>query len=163
MLGLDCWEFCTKSDCPDRDLPYPWQVNILVRLWLQQSCKDPLKMQTLRGLLQQRQIGIQLPRMSDELVVDQIAELLASGKMHLHARGSTEAVFVQDEAPGPPAKPKFAEQEAAFPLTDRQPSPQPAPSEPTSDPPTFSPSLDGAAQAAALSAAAAGGQPFCPE
>ena len=163
MLGLDCWEFCTKSDCPDHDLPYPWQVNILVRQWLQESQKDALKMQVLRGVLQQRQIGIQLPRMSDELVVDQIAELLASGKLHLHVRGSAQAVIVQDEAPGPAAKPSVAGQEAPFPLSDRQPAPQPAPSEPTSDPPTFPPGLDGAAQAAALSAAAAGGQPFCPE
>lgn len=166
MLWLDHWKFCAKRDCDNRDRPWPWQEQILIRQWLQQSERDPLKLQAMRAFLQQGQSGIQLARMSDARIIEEVAGLLASGHLHLHGPNFGEAE-TSDEAEtggaGDLVRPTVAAQEVPFPLTDRLPPPQAAPSESSSDPPTFSPDLDGAAQAAALSAAAAGGQPFCPE
>jgi len=113
-------------------------------------------MLAMRTLLQQEGVAWQPSAMSDEEVIDHTAELLISGRLHVHAPRAP-AVSVYGFAPSEP--PKFV----PFPLSDRTPSPQAASSQPLSDPPTFPPDIDGAAQADALAAAAAGGQPFCPE
>jgi len=114
-------------------------------------------MLAMRTLLQQEGVAWQPSAMSDEEVIDHTAELLISGRLHVHAPRAP-AVSVYGFAPSEP--PKFV----PFPLTDRRPRPQAGASNaPASDPPTFPSDIDGAAQANALAAAAAGGQPFCPE
>ena len=166
MLWLDRWKLCAERDCDDLDQPWPWQEQILIRQWLQQSERDPLKLQALRAFLEQGQSGIQLSRMSDARIIEQVAGLLASGHLHLHGQnvGDAEAPEgAETGSAGDSVKPTVAAQQVPFPLADRQPPPPATPSESSSDPPTFSPDVDGAAQAAALSAAATGGQPFCPE
>ena len=96
-----------------------------------------------------------LHRMSDEEVIDRTAELLVSGRFHVHSQ-PWQAVSRQCFVKG--------EKLVAFPISERKPGPQAAPSSgPASDPPTFPPDIDGDAQAEALVAAASSGKPFCPE
>ena len=99
----------------------------------------------------------QIHRMSDDEVIDAVADLLASGLLHVH----TQPVRVISAAGSAvPEAPKLV----PFPLSERKPREQTiAYPEPTKeDPPTFSSDIDVAAQAATLVAAAAQGAPFCP-
>ncbi len=157
MLWLRRWEFCRKRHCRDRDSVSSLRDRYCARQWLQQFGTDVHKMLAMRTLLQQEGVAWQPSAMSDEEVIDHTAELLISGRLHVHALRAP-AVSVYGFASSEPPK------SVPFPLSDRRPRPQAGASNaPASDPPTFPPDIDGAAQANALAAAAAGGQPFCPE
>lgn len=155
MPWLRHWEFCRKRDCRDRDRVASPSDRLSARQWLQQFATDTHKMLAMRTLLYQASVAWPLSATSDEEVIDQTAELLISGRLHVHAQRN---VSVDASAPSEP--PRFV----PFPLSDRQPRPQTGASNaPASDPPTFASDIDGSAQANALAAAAAGGQPFCPQ
>jgi hypothetical protein len=121
-------------------------------LWLQQLKADPLQMRTLRDLLA-NQISLPPSRVADNTVVEQIAEMLNSDRLHIHTR-KMEMYAV--------GGPKAAEDSAAFPISEHRPRDSAAPA-PVIEPPSFSPKADLSAQAAALAAAAAQGTPFCLE
>jgi hypothetical protein len=156
MLWLGRWEFCRERDCRDRETVSRPRDRSSARQWLQQFETGVHKALAMRTLLWEEGSGWPLSRMSDEEIMNRIADLLVSGRLHIHV---------------PPARPVSAggsaasEPEAPFPLSERQPprTQAVASSAPVSDPPTFPSDLDGSAQAAALVAAAASGQPFCPE
>jgi hypothetical protein len=145
------WSFCQEPGCdkPDRVDDLPGRLG--TQLWLRQFKGDPFQMRILRDLLS-NQISLPPSREADDTVIEQIAELLISDRLHLHAKEmETHA------AGGAEASDKFV----AFPLSERQPR-DTAPPPQVADPPTFSKG-DPSAQAAALTAAAATGVPFCQE
>jgi hypothetical protein len=92
-------------------------------------------------------------RVSDETVLEQIAELLIIGRLHLHAEE------METYAAG--SMVRAEESAAAFTISehrarDLEPAPQ------FVDSPSFPANANVAAQAAALVSAAAAGIPFCP-
>jgi hypothetical protein len=92
--------------------------------------------------------------MTDEDVIEQCADLLVAGRLHVHAppEPDTSTTLV---AP-PPGKP------VPFPLSERNRK-SVSSKPPAHDPPTFPAGAKLNAQAAALIAAAAQGAPFCPQ
>lgn len=156
MPWLGRWEFCQKRDCRDRNRVSSPRDRFAARQWLQQLETDVHKMFAMRTLLRQENVAWPLSAMSDDEVIDQTAEMLISGRLHVHAQRAL-AASVDGFAPSEP--PRYV----PFPLSERKPRPAMAYNAPLSDPATFSSDTDGAAQASALTAAAAGGQPFCPE
>jgi len=112
----------------------------------------------MRTFLWQGGTASVLFRLSDDEVIDQVADLLASGRVHVHTTplpaaragsGASGASATQTPIPFPlTPQPKASSQE-------RTPGP--------TDPSTFPLNLDGPAQTAALMSAAAQGVPFCPE
>jgi hypothetical protein len=155
MLWLGRWEFCRERDCRDRETVSRPRDHSSARQWLQQFETGVYKELAMRALLWEESSAWPLSRMSDEEIIDRIAELLVSGRLHVH---------VQPAHPVSGGGSSASEPEAPFPLSERQPRTQAvASSAPVSDPPTFPSDLDGGAQAATLVAAAASGKPFCPE
>ena len=110
-------------------------------------------MRTLRDLLA-KQILLPPSRASDNSVLEQVAELLVSGRLHLHAKKMEAA---------PPAGTTASEEESvvAFPISAHR-SRQPEATPQFADLPVFPAKADLVAQAAALVSAAAAGSPFCP-
>jgi hypothetical protein len=110
-------------------------------------------MRILRDVLSQ-QIFLPPSRVADDTALEQIAELLNSGRLHIHARK------METHALGG-ATSSQEKSAVAFPLAEHLPRrPESAPQ--VVDPPSFPPKANLAAQAAALVAAAAAGIPFCP-
>lgn len=122
------------------------------RLWLQQFKGDPFQMRILRDLLS-NQILLPPSQTADDMVIEQIADLLVSDRLHIHAEEMETIAAGGVET---------SDQSVAFPLSERQ-SRDTAPPPPVADPPTFSSKGNPSAQATALVAAAAAGTPFCQE
>jgi hypothetical protein len=84
---LQNWKFCQQLDCPDRKVSVPFLQNrFFARQWLRSCKEDAVKMLTMRSLLSQKGIHGDVSRMSDEMIIDQVGELLASGDLHIHHR-----------------------------------------------------------------------------
>lgn len=109
-------------------------------------------MRVLRDLLS-NQVLLPPSRVGDDAVIEQIADLLNSDRLHIHAKEMETFAAGGSET---------SDQSVAFPLAERQ-SRETAPPPAVADPPTFSPKGNPSAQAAALAAAAASGTPFCQE
>ena len=149
------WKFCQNSICRDRQQVSGLRDPSFSRQWLQQFKGDPGGMFSLRALLSQEDRKLDRFRMSDDDVLNQVAKLLASGRLHVHAQASRSG--------GGSAGASEPETSAPFPLGERRKW-RPEPRQPeVTDPSTFSDGLDGQAQSAALLSAAAQGVPFCPE
>jgi hypothetical protein len=146
------WWFCQELICtePDRVDDLPGRLG--TRLWLQQFKGDPYQMRVLRDLLS-NQLLMPPSRVADDAVIEQIADLLNSDRLHIHAKEMETIAAGGAET---------SDQSVAFPLSERQ-SRDTAPPPPVADAPTFSPKGNPSAQAAALAAAAASGTPFCQE
>ncbi len=158
MFWLDGWEFCRKRNCRDREVTVAIQDRFSPRQWLQRFGGDAARMLVLRRLLVEESGAGELSRMSDQLVIEQIAGLLASGRLHLHRLAMPVASGGQSQDSDD------AEKLVPFPLSERRPrAPGASSREPSLDSPTFSPNINPAAQAAALMAAADQGKAFCPE
>jgi hypothetical protein len=122
-------------------------------LWLQQLKGDPLNMRMLRDLLA-KQILLPPSRVADNSVVEQVAELLTSGRLHIHAEK-------METHPAGGVTASEEESVVAFPISEHQSrDPEPAPQ--FADPPSFPAKANLVAQAAVLVSAAAAGSPFCP-
>ena len=148
MLWLGDWELCQKLDCRSRDVSFannPFQA----RQWLRRSKPDVFKMLAMRGVLLQERLGSDPFRMSDDEVINRIAELLATDRLHIHVQ-----VMMQTTAPtSSQVSPVSARQKTA---------PPPRKTISMDDPPTLPANIDFAAQAATLVAAADSGAAFCP-
>jgi hypothetical protein len=109
----------------------------------------------MRALLAEERHGLDVSRLTTAAVIEQIATLLASGRVHVHADAPrTEAPPTRSAStPRPPAPP---------PPPRRAPPPRLSRAAEVLDPPTFPVGTDLAAQAAAAVKAAAAGTPFCP-
>lgn len=154
MLWLGGSQLCKDRHCRDHEHASHLHDRFFGRQWLHQSKADIQQMQTLRSLVAQHSSGCAVSGMSDEEVADHVAELVASGRVHMHAPTLPAYAPVSAGSQGPAPAP--------FPLSGRTSSPQMSFGAPA-DAPTFPSDLDGAAQANALAAAASGGQPFCPQ
>src|SRR5438105_15200865 len=102
MLWLSSWEFCRKYNCVDSK-PYPLlRDRFSARHWLEQFKNDIFKMLEMRTLLSKEHNAWQLSIMSDEAVIDQVAELLISDSLHIHAQqveGASTSGSAGREAP----------------------------------------------------------------
>ncbi len=155
MLSPDSrkWTICNKPECRNRNVIDTLRSRFAASRWLWQFKNDATKLNSMRGLIPQRGI---MPgtKLSDQDVMDKLADLLATGNLHVHAPeeeesggGGTQSV----EEPAPP-----------FPLSDRKPrTTSSASREPVPDPPTLPENADLSQQAATLVAAAAEGAAFC--
>ena len=146
------WELCRVSKCTAPNRVDDIRGRLGARLWLQQLKGDPLKMRVLRDFLTNH-FPLPPSRVSDETVLQQIAELLIVGRLHLHAE--------EMEAHAAGGTVSAEEPAVAFPIAEhRNQGPEPAPQ--LADSPSFPANANLAAQAAALVGAAAAGIPFCP-
>lgn len=146
------WWLCSERNCDSTSRVIGTPDRTKARLRIMQWKRDPLRMRALRDLIG-NQTSVPFSRGSDDMVIQQIAEFLTSGRLHFHEKKMEvrSAGGVSRQANDVP-----------FPLSERRPR---VPSTPPRlvDPPSFSPSVDLPAQAAALVAAAAAGMPFCLE
>ena len=153
-LGSE-WRLCRKIGCLEPGAEPAPQNRSSVRLWLERFKNDTMKMGGMRRLVYQERGSLPLSGISDENVIDQIADLLARGLLHIHA--STIATRGTSQGPG------AGEASVPFPLSGRQPRAPVLSSDAPSVLSTFTSGMDPSIQAAALVAAAASGKPFCPE
>ncbi len=163
MLLRHDWDFCQRLDCSDLESLSNLQDRFFALQWLQQFKGDVHRMLAMRTVLSQEGNAWSLCRMSDDSVVDRIAELLASRRLHVHMQPARAPVG----GSGPSqystlSTASTAEPFVPFPLSERRPrSPSASSRQPVVDPPTFSSDVDSAAQAATLVAAAASGAAMC--
>jgi hypothetical protein len=158
-------EFCRQFDCRDPDRSSGFQDRSFARQWVQQFTEDKVEMLAMRTLLWQEDSVWGLFRMSDETVIDHIADLLVSGRLHVHMGPVRPAGLGSGEqSPGSPTLARLANDKkfVAFPVSERRPTaPEVTFHAAPVDPPTFSSDMNAAAQAATLVAAAAQGKAFC--
>jgi len=128
MFWPDDWEFCRNFECRDRDLVFRLQDRFFIRQRLQGFGRNPLRMRAMRTLLSQEGPASRVSRMSDETVIDQIAHLLVSGRLHVHAQpwcglpgssGQSASTASSSAAASAAASAKDAEKLAPFPLSER--------------------------------------------
>ena len=117
-------------------------------------------MGAMRSLLSLGRGWWQTSAMTDEAVIDQVADLLSCGLVHIHTHGVRFADSARQSARGE-ATDKGLGGDAA-PQTLRSLQTPAAPVRGDTDPSTFPSDVDSAAQAATLAAAADDGRPFCP-
>ena len=120
----------------------------------------------MRRFLSEARMSRDVSRISDETVVDQIADLLVSGLLHIHmAPTVTTAGTSAASQPQSIAASAGADTFVPFPLSARNArashTPPRGTTTPLPDPPTFPNDTDYAAQAATLIAAAQAGTPTC--
>jgi len=107
-------------------------------------------MTLLRRLLRESGRRIDVYRLTEDQVVEEIARLIWSGEIELGSGRTWDLGGASKVQAGAPAAPPAASQPSSG---SRAPEPESA---------TFPPGLNGATQAATLIAAAASGAPFCP-
>lgn len=133
-------------------MAYERHDRLQFRPWLEPLQRDAVAMVAMRKWLASGHDGSDLSRLSDQAVLEQIADFLSRGVAHVHCdaarreqpRGVVPARRTEAAAAPPP---RFR---AVAPVT----------SEP--EPSTLPGDVDVAVQAATLTAAAANGTPFCP-
>ena len=147
------WKLCRNRGCPDPDSRLALHDRSQARRWLQSTRYSSPGIAALRNILAQERTGLDLSRTSDDAVIEQLSELLISGRFHVHVvpfemirGGATESTVPEASVPVPPRKSAPA-------------SSSPAEQD---DPPTFPPDTDAAAQAATLVAASDSGAAVCP-
>jgi hypothetical protein len=158
MLSLRYWEFCRKRECRDRESLSGLEDRIFARHWLQQFKTDARDMLAIRALLAQEGMARNLSQMPDDAVIDQLVELLASRRVHVHY----QAAYHPFRGGKKPLSSGVPEESVAFPISERRPRSAPS-DEPAPDslPLTLPEDTDVAAQAAVLAAAAAAGAAGC--
>lgn len=158
MTLPDDWWLCRDTSCLDRLGKFPGpRDETLVLQWLKGLRTDPSKNLEMRSLVAAELGSAGVIRMSDPMVLTQIARLLIAGKIHVHRPN--------DSAGQPQVLPEGAKIAPSGP--SRPPRRQFVPDvpfrEPPVDIPTFLADIDLPVQAATLMAAAKSGKPFCPE
>jgi hypothetical protein len=151
------WELCRSHSCGDRLRVSGLHDPLVSRQWLRQFKGDPAGMFAMRTFLWQGGTAWHLFGLSDDEVINQLAHLLTSGRIHVHTQARPAA-----RAGGGASSASKTQTSVPFPLTP-QPKPTPQEKPQAADPSTFPMNLDGPAQANALMSAAAQGVPFCPE
>src|SRR5580658_2715078 len=84
MFWPSDWEFCKKSNCRDRDPEFGRRDRFFLRQNLRQLKGDVFKMPALRALLLSESSGRAVAGISDDEVLDQVANLLIGGRVHVH-------------------------------------------------------------------------------
>lgn len=149
MIWLDEWRLCRQGECVDCQ-PLRLRDKTLARQWLQQFRIKPLYMAKLRGLVFESFGMGRTSSMTEDDVIDQIANDLSSGQLMV----CPQIIRVRSghSAPAPDAVP--------FPLSERKSRTPDVAASPLADPPTLS-DVNSELQAATLTTAAAEGAPFC--
>ena len=156
MLWLDNWALCGEDECREGELIFYLPNRLSAGQWLRRFKPNAPQMSAIRSLLSQEWSNWNLSRLPDDAVIDQVSELLASRRLHIHRLPASKPV---GSVGSPPPK----ADSTPFPIADRKPKASSSPSrQPVdSDAPTFPANLNGAAQASALIAAAQSGAPTC--
>lgn len=159
MPPLGRWKFCSNLGCQDEMPRFPLRDRGAAREWVQQWKNETFRMSEMRRLLSQDRMSRDISRISDEAVVDQIADLFVSGLLHIHvAPTATTAGSIAAPQPQRVAASAGADTFVPFPLSARSARASHTPPRETitlpPDPPTLSNNADIPAQAAALIAAA---------
>jgi len=153
------WRFCRRSECPERDRIAGLHDRFWARQWLQALKGDPLLISGMRAVLSDERGTTQPGRMSDDGIIEAVADLLAIGILHIH--GPSAEIIQRD--------PRLEQHRGAEPPKPQPESPAPSSAPPprlipvATEPPTFPVNLNVAAQVATLKAAAAQGAAFCPQ
>jgi len=161
LWWFDDFEFCERLDCRERE--FISRDRAFVRQFLRTASAHARNMSLMRTLICRRDFAGNVSRMSDQTVIDLIAELLLCGRLHIHAQ---PARTVLNTGAPPDSATASASAAAAFqpvsvPNRRQQPSVSAAATALIPDVPTFPPNTDLAAQAATLVAAARTGTPAC--
>lgn len=150
------WRFCLKLSCSDPARLEEEPAGLCGAAFISISKGDWQKRRELRQLLA-GQYYWSVCRMPDEELFQFALQLLASGRLHIHAKlqPRTGAYAISSgrstsKAAAPVKTPKSSTSSSVSGSLDNEPS-------------TFNRNLDGASQAAALIAAAQSGTPFCAE
>ncbi len=144
-LGMSCPEGCEPlSELQDR---------FVARLWLQQFRKSGARMAAIRDLLSRDLLWREPWRLTDDKLIERIAELLSIGFLHAHAthESLTPGALDQPSSDAPVEHRRIP--------SPRMPREVAVPEEANSLPQN----ADEAAIAEALKTAAANGIPFCEE
>jgi hypothetical protein len=156
MPGLDDPIFCSRPNCPDRDLGVPYHDRAAARQWLEPLSRSFMGMRSLRAVIAAQASGRDSFRLSNQEILNEVSQLLSSGRLHVHSASPRRSGGSSGSAAPAESKPVLV-----APSKPRSgPSAGPAL---TSDQPTFGSPVDASAQAAALTSAASEGKPFCPE
>jgi hypothetical protein len=152
------WTFCQRLNCSELASLYSLHDLSSARQWLQQVKESSDRMHAMRDLLSRETGTWNLQRMSDDTVLDVIAELLISWRLHIH-------LYRDGSGPDPGAAANDAVLDAILAGSPaKAPAPLPPPAAVAPAPavaPTFSSGVDLATQASLLAAAAATGAPAC--
>jgi hypothetical protein len=166
MPPLGRWKFCSNLGCQDEMPRFPLRDRGAAREWVQQWKNDTFRMSEMRRFLSEDRMSCDVSRISDDLVVDQIADLFVSGLLHIHVAPTvTTAGSIAVSQPQSAAASAGADTFVPFPLSARSARTSHTPSRdtitPPPDPPTLPSDTDYTAQAAVLIAAAQAGTPTC--
>lgn len=150
-------DICRSIECSERcGACFPLDRVFALQL-LQQLRGDYFAVSALRRLLLLEHGSNDLYRVSDDALIERVADLLVSRRIHYHVRPLSRSSGRSGTAGPQPASP-------AFPVAARNPL---APATTTrtafavADPPTFPPDTNASAQAATLRTASDQGVPFC--
>jgi hypothetical protein len=148
------WFFCGRDDC-DSAGRLELRGRVWTEQWLLSLARSSSDAFSLRSVLGSEGGDRDIARISDRAVIERIAELLISARLHVHIERPREKLFTGGAQPPPQRS-----QPAAPPPVNRPRSISPPPSEPD-DPATFPSNVLWEEQAAVLAAAAAAGVPVC--
>jgi hypothetical protein len=150
-------DLCRSIECSERcGARFPHDRVFALQL-LGPLKGDYFAVSALRRLLLLEHGSNNLHRVSDDVLIERVADLLVSRRFHYHVRPPSLSCGRSGSAGPQPAS-------TAFPLAERK---TPAPATTTraavalADPPTFPPDTNASAQAATLRTASDQGAPFC--
>lgn len=152
-LRFHGWKLCGLHACSEENRLDSLTDRSQVRMWLRSVKADASRIAAMRSLLS-RDGSAHVARMSNDAVIDAIAELLARGRLHVHAAPMSHTPTTAS-APVETAH-------VPFPFSDRQPrAPAVLNATRLSNFRLVPTNVDLAQQAATLVAAAEKGTPFC--
>jgi hypothetical protein len=146
------WHVC--KDCAKHS---HFSGRLSAQLFLQRFKSHPMALDSLRGLIRERREGLCLPKSFDDEVLEQVAQMLATGELHV----IRNPIILGTGAAKPSAQKGRPQAQAAPSPPPRRPAEGPPPPPPEES--VFLPNVDPVAMAQALSQAALSGAPFCEE
>ncbi len=156
MLSADSrkWTICNKPECRYRNVVDSLRTRFSASRWLWQFRNDSEKLTSMRSAISQRPT-VPGARLSDQEFLDKLADLLATGNLHVHAPE-------EEDSGGGGSQTAAVDERPPFPLSERKPRIPPRSSrEAVDDPPTLPADCDLAMQGATLTTAADRGAAFC--
>jgi hypothetical protein len=152
-LGARQWEIHRRGECEECQLSSRLRDRLGAQQWLRQFKGNTLAINELRNIVaRDSNVGWRLESVSDDEIVERVAQLLSFGAWHVHAlqgldqlkRGSTSETS-HAEAPPPSRTAALASKPPALEAS------------------TLSSKIDSAALAAVMLQASIQGTPFCPQ
>ena len=120
-LGAQQWELYRRGECRECQPLTRLRDRFAARQWLQQFRGNALCLGALRQLLsREASVSLRLDRATDDEILEQAAQLLATGVWHVHAPETSRPANTQ--GPGS-AEPKESETDSPPKQPARTPSP----------------------------------------